>query len=213
MRPDQITRWLGEPRFRAYLAAANGQHQRAADLYNWNAEVSAAFLEVIYHLEVLLRNAIDQQFPGTDPASPVSIVDSTVWLCDEATLTDESRERVNEAIERLQRGNKRPTRGRVIASLSFGFWQALFSGVYEELWRRSLSGAFPNGNGKRREIANLVGPILHFRNRIAHHEAIFSSDLPGQHARILRLAGAIDADAEGYIGSLSRVERLLLDMP
>ena len=213
MRPDQVAKWLGEPRFRAYLEAADDRHPKAVSLYNWNAEVSAAFLEVIYHLEVLMRNAIDQQFPATDPASAVSIAQANVWLCDAAVLTDESREKVNEAIGRLQRGGKRPTRGRVIASLSFGFWQALFSSVYEELWRRSLAGAFPNGNGKRREIANLIGPILHFRNRIAHHEAIFSSDLTGQHARILRLAGLIDIEAEGYIESLSRVQGLLLEMP
>jgi hypothetical protein len=160
-----------------------------------------------------MRNAIDQQFAATDSALPVSIVEANVWLCDRTVLTDESREKVNEAIGRLQRSGKRPTRGRIVASLSFGFWQSLFSGVYEELWRRSLSGAFPNGNGKRREIANLVGPILHFRNRIAHHEAIFSSDLTGQHARILRLAGAIDGEAEDYIGSLSRVEALLSETP
>jgi len=213
MRPDQVAKWLGEPRFRSYLEAANEQHPKAVSLYNWNAEISAAFLEVIYHLEVLMRNAIDQQFPATDPAFAVSIVRADVWLCDSAVLTEESREKVNEAIGRLQRGGKRPTRGRVIASLSLGFWQALFSSVYEDLWRRSLAGAFPHGNGRRREIANLVGPILHFRNRIAHHEAIFSSDLTGQHARILRLAGLIDAEAEGYIESLSRVKSLLLDMP
>lgn len=213
MRPDQVAKWLGEPRFRAYLEAADNRHPKAVSLYNWNAEVSAAFLEVIYHLEVLMRNSIDRQFPATDPASAVSIAGANVWLCDAAVLTDESREKVNEAIGRLQRGGKRPTRGRVIASLSLGFWQALFSSVYEGLWRRSLAGAFPNSNGKRREIAHLVGPILHFRNRIAHHEAIFSSDLTGQHVRILRLAGLIDVEAEGYIESLSRVQGLLREMP
>jgi hypothetical protein len=213
MRPDQVAKWLGEARFRSYLNASESHHDRAVFLYNWNAEISAAFLEVIYHLEVLMRNAIDRQFPATDPAASLSILVPNVWLCDTTVLTDESRERVNEAIGRLQRGNKRPTRGRVIASLSFGFWQALFSAVYEDLWRASLSRAFPNGNGKRREIANLVGPILHFRNRIAHHEAIFSSDLGGQHARILKLAGTIDAEAPTYIASLSRVEKLMLEMP
>jgi len=213
MRPDQAARWLGEPRFRAYLEETGEQHEKAVALYNWNAEVSAAFLEVVYHLEVLMRNAIDRQFPATDPAAPLSILLPNVWLCDANVLTDESRERVNEAIGRLQRGGKRPTRGRVIASLSFGFWQALFSGVYEDLWRASLSKAFPNGNGRRKEIANLSGPILHFRNRIAHHEAIFSSDLKVRHGQILRLARLIDAEAERYIASLSRVEELLLEMP
>jgi hypothetical protein len=64
------------------------------------------------------------------------------------------------------------------------------------LWRSTIFRAFPHGNGSRREIANLVGPILHFRNRVAHHEAIFFSNLERQHARILRLTGLIDGEAE-----------------
>lgn len=213
MRPDQVTKWLGEARFRAYLKAAQGNHEQAVALYRWNAEVSAAFLELICHLEVMMRNAIDRQFPPTDSAAPISILSAEVWLCDPAVLTDESREKVNDAIARLQRGHKRPTRARVVAALSFGFWQALFSSVYEELWRETLSKAFPNGAGRRREIANLSGPVLQFRNRIAHHEAIFSSDLDQQHTRILRLAGLIDEEAEHYIGSLSRVDELLKEKP
>jgi Abi-like protein len=213
MRPEQVAKWLGDARFRAYLMAVDGHHKRAVDLYNWNAEISAAFLEVIYHLEVLMRNGIDQQFPDTDPTATLSIIVPDVWLCDSAILTEESREKVNEAITRLQRGGKRPTRGRVIASLSFGFWQALFSSVYEGLWRTVLSQAFPNGDGRRREIANLSGPILHFRNRIAHHEAIFSSDLERQHRRILELARIIDAEAEWHILDRSRVGKLLCEKP
>ncbi|HEX6457032.1 MAG TPA: hypothetical protein VF009_11005, partial [Solirubrobacterales bacterium] len=148
-----------------------------------------------------------------DPRAPLSILDPGVWLCDSATLTIESREKVNEAIGRLLREGKRPTRDRVIASLSFGFWQALFSSKYEGLWRSALFKAFPHGDGSRREIANLAGPLLHFRNRIAHHEAIFFSNLEGQHARILKLAGLIDPEAEQYIAAQSRVGELLLAMP
>lgn len=213
MRPDQIIRWLGEARFRPYLNATQGQHEKAVALYTWNAEVSAAFFELICHLEVMMRNAIDQQFPRTDAAMPLSILSTEVWLCDPEILTDESREKVNDAIVRLQRGSKPPTRARVVAALSFGFWQALFSSVYEELWRETLWKAFPNGTGRRREVANLLGPVLHFRNRIAHHEAIFSSDLQKQHNRILGLAGVIDEEAEPYIASLSRVEQLLRKKP
>lgn len=213
MRPEQVSKWLGIPRFNAYLEACDGEHDRAVALYNWNAEISAAFLEILYHLEVLFRNAIDRQFPTSETDDQLTILRPDVWLCDPSVLTDESREKVNDAIGRLQRERKQPTRGRVIASLSFGFWQALFSGIYEELWRTRLSGAFPHGNGKRRQIANLSGPILHFRNRIAHHEAIFSSDLDARHDQILTLAGTIDTEAQGYIAALSRVKKLLLEMP
>jgi len=213
LNPEQVIKWVGSSRFQRYLIAREGNHLDALALYEWNVKISAAFLEILCHLEVLLRNAIDRQFSATDPQAPLSILPSDVWLCDPASLSAASREKVNEAIARLQREGKRPTRDRVIASLSFGFWQALFSGVYEELWRTALFKAFPYGKGSRREVANLAGPVLHFRNRIAHHEAIFFSDLERQQARILRLASLIDSEAEQYITSQSRVGELLLAMP
>lgn len=165
MRQDQVAIWLTEPRFYAYRQACDGEHDRAVALYNWNAEVSATFMEVLYHLEVLFRNAIDRQFPDTEPNRDLSICVPDVWLCDSAILTDESRGRVNEGITRLTLENKRPTRGRVIASLTFGFWGALFSGRYEDLWRSTLVGAFPNGNGRRRQVNELATQIQQFRNR------------------------------------------------
>jgi len=145
VRPDQVTAWLTDARFDAYLGASDGDHGRAVAVYNWNAEISAAFMEVLYHLEVLLRNAIDRQFPEVPADRSLSICVADAWLCDPRLLTDESRERVNEAIQRLVLEQKKPTRGRVVASLSFGFWRALFSGRYEELWRSRLHGAFPMG--------------------------------------------------------------------
>jgi hypothetical protein len=213
LQPEQVTKWLGRPRFQRYLDAKDGCHADAVALYEWNGKISAAFLEILGHVEVLLRNAIDGEFPETDRHVPLSVLDASVWLCDPGTLTVESRQQVDEAISRLHRERKLPTRDRVIASLSFGFWHGLFSGKYEELWRSTIFRAFPNGNGSRREIANLVGPILHFRNRVAHHEAIFFSNLERQHARILRLAHVIDLEAERYIARQSRVEELLREKP
>jgi Abi-like protein len=213
VRPDQIAAWISESRFRSYLEASGGDHDRAVALYKWNAEISAAFLEILCHLEVLFRNSIDRQFPDSDPTAALSILRADCWLSDPELLTLDSREKVNDAIARLDRIEKRPTRDQVIASLSFGFWQALFAGAYEDLWRTTLASRFPNGNGRRRQIAGLSGHLLHFRNRIAHHEAIFSGSLGIRHDEILELAGLIDADADAYIGALSRVRPLLLQRP
>jgi hypothetical protein len=213
MRPEQVHRWLSDARFLAYTQACNGDHGRAVSLYNWNAEISAAFLETLYHLEVLLRNAIDRRFPATGAVCCLSICVHDVWLCDPAILTEESRSKVNDGITRLTQERKQPTRGRVIASLTFGFWGALFSGRYEDLWRTTLVGAFPNGNGRRRQINELATVIQRFRNRVAHHEAIFSLDLHRKLEQHLQLAGIIDTEARTYIQSLSRVEKLLLEKP
>lgn len=213
MRPDQVTAWISDARFHAFFEASGQDHGRAVALYNWNAEVSAAFLEVLYHLEILLRNAIDHQFPDTASDASLSICVADVWLCDPDLLTNESRERVNEAIQRLTVENRPATRGRVVASLSFGFWRALFGGRYEDLWRSHLRGTFPNGNGRRRQVNSLVSSIGQFRNRVAHHEAIFSLDLEKKHREQLELAGLIDTEAGDYIAALSRVNKLLLERP
>jgi len=71
----------------------------------------------------------------------------------------------------------------------------------------------PNGNGRRAQVNRLATPILRFRNRIAHHEAIFSLDLDKQFGRQLELAQLIDEDARHYIQGLSRIDRLLQQKP
>lgn len=63
MKPEQSVEWLSKPRFQNFLDAVEGDHESAVALYVWNAEISAAVLGVLHHLEVLLRNAIDRQFP------------------------------------------------------------------------------------------------------------------------------------------------------
>ncbi|CAM3667225.1 hypothetical protein KIPE111705_19655 [Kibdelosporangium persicum] len=42
-----------------YLRAAAGEKQAALELYEWSARTSAAAFEIVGHLEVLLRNALD----------------------------------------------------------------------------------------------------------------------------------------------------------
>jgi len=213
VRPDQVTAWLSDARFEAFLEACEREHERAASLYFWNASVSSAFMEVLHHLEVLLRNAIDRQFPWSKSDLTLSICDSSVWLCDPSLLSEESRERVNDALCRLEREGRTTTRGRVIAALSFGFWRALFGGRYENLWRSHLARAFPHGNGRRSEVNRLITPIMHFRNRVAHHEAVFSVDLRAEHDRVLALAEIIDREAKSQIAELSRVNEVLDERP
>lgn len=210
---DQVTAWVSDARFLNFLRACDGHHDRAVALYCWNAEISGAFLEVLHHLEVLLRNAIDHQFPATPDDELVAIWSDRTWLTDPSIVEERGRERVNEAIERLTKAARKQTRARVIASLSFGFWAALFTGRYDDLWRSRLRHAFPNGNGRRRQIHNLVQSIGDIRNRIAHHEAIFATDLNRQYAKQLELAGLIDGDARDYVAALPRVPDVLAKRP
>lgn len=212
MKPEQAVRWLSEPRFRNFLSAADGKHDQAVALYVWNADVSAALIGVLHHVEVLLRNGIDGQFPASGTDQPVSICRPEVWLTNPEIVGDQGREKVNEAISRLAGENRTPTRPRLVASLTFGFWTALFSGQYESLWRTTLLKAFPNGNGRRNQVRKSLTRVLHLRNQVAHHEAIFGRNLTKDYRVMLEVAGMIDADARDYIESISRVDGLLSEM-
>jgi len=213
MRPEQAERWLSQARFHNFLNATEDDHDLAVALYLWNAEVSTAFLGTLHHLEVLLRNAIDRRFPPSDRNRQVSICGAEVWLTDPGVLEDQGREKVNEAIGRLINEGRRSTRARLVASLTLGFWSTLFSGRYEDLWRSTLVGAFPNGNGKRSQIRKTLTRIQQLRNQAAHHEAIFGRNLDKDYRLMLDLAGFIDTEARDYIDAQSRTNEVLARRP
>lgn len=54
-----VERWLSPARLQVYVSAAGGDLERALALYEWNAEICAALLHDLAHLEVGLRNAYD----------------------------------------------------------------------------------------------------------------------------------------------------------
>ena len=63
-----VETWLSAARFGAYLDATGGDRQRALDLYELNAAVSAVLHRDIAHLEVGLRNAYDRAILTRTPA-------------------------------------------------------------------------------------------------------------------------------------------------
>ena len=209
MNSSQATTWLTAARFGPYLAEAEDDHEHAVALYVWNAQVSAACFETLHHAEVLLRNTIDAQFaPVIAAAAPAE-----TWLEDPKILNVDSRKRVEETIARIRKDGKTPTRGRVVAGLSFGFWRALFDRKYHQLWDTHLHRAFPHGSGDRSELASLMSRLVPFRNRVAHHETIIRRPISNHYEEMLQLAELIDPDARTWIESISRVPQILKQRP
>jgi len=212
MPREQIELWLSAPRFKPYVDACAGDAELALRLYEWNAEAAAAFMELLSYLEVMLRNAIDRQFSSRSEGVLAS-GNQGDRLTDGGILETAGQERVDEAIRRVRDQGKEPRHDRVVAALSFGFWCALLAGRYEDLWRSHLRHAFPGGDGLRRAVRSELGSILPFRNRVAHHEAIFGWDLPKQEGRQLRVISFIDPEAGSYVASRSRVSGILESRP
>jgi hypothetical protein len=198
---DEIDRWITPPRFRAFLEATNHEVAQATALYDWNICISAAFFEVLSYTEVLLRNAIDAQFAPIRHDQPAR----ESWLGDPEILTPKSLEKVSDAILGIERRKKEPTRARVVADLSFGFWRALLNRDYNQLWIDRIHRAFPNGSGSRKEAAHLMSRLNPFRNRLAHHEPIINVSIEKRHQELLELARLIDHDAAAWIEARSTI--------
>jgi hypothetical protein len=209
MNTAKVARWITSARFEPYLTETRGDHAAAVALYVWNTRISAAAFETLHHVEVLVRNSVDAQFVPVDP----SAVPEETWLNDPSLLVAPARDRVRATIDRVVRDGKLPTRGRVVAGLSFGFWRALFDKKYQQLWNTHLHRAFPAGSGDRSEVAALMSNLVPFRNRLAHHETIVRRPIAQHYAEMLTLAGLVDADAQAWIESVSRVESVLRDRP
>lgn len=109
--------------------------------------MSGAALEQISHLEVLLRNAIDAQLSISTSEKDRGIP----WFL-LPPYYDAQAEAIDRVRERLRPLGKE-TRDQVVVHLSFGFWSGWVGAKYEELWRKSLRFAFPNGSGQRKEVS------------------------------------------------------------
>ena len=174
---------LSRERFATYLCACEGDRALALDAYALNADVSAALYRPIQNLEVALRNAFHAR---------LSQKYGEWWFDELGVVTDIfQRQKLVDAKIEIVKEKKELAAGRIIASLSFGFWTSCLSARYEDtLWRRGgLSVAFmaSGEKPKRRDINRALTQIRLLRNRIAHHEPILRLNLLRRRDEVLQV--------------------------
>lgn len=207
-RASIIGQALSPPRFATYLHAAKGDADAALRLYEWSARMSSAAFELIAHVEVIMRNAIDRElsahYRDHDRGIP--------WFLSEPPLDPESSRRIAEVRNRL-RPQGRDSRPQLIAGLSFGFWVGMLGTKYEELWRSALRHAFPAGDGTRKQVAVLAEGVRKFRNRLAHHDSVLGLDIPFEVARVHSLAALFGPEVASWLRSLDRTDDIYRQRP
>ncbi|HTD33736.1 MAG TPA: hypothetical protein VK665_08765 [Candidatus Elarobacter sp.] len=201
---------LSADRLTAYRNAAGGDLERAIDLYVWNAGTAAAFFGPIGVLEITLRNALDRELSRTF-RSP--------WFDDPAFLRIDANVagRVRKIKQKLVDRGAAVTQPRVVAELSLGFWVNLLRpgprGSYvHALWGPALSKAFRPGT-RRATVAGHLDRVLRFRNRVAHHEPIFSRDLTVHYASILWVIEQAAPGLVPWVEHHARVPSCITDGP
>lgn len=193
--------------------------------YALNIAICEAFYPLLNHIEIVLRNTLDQAISRVYFAHNCPTVAGS-WLdAQPSHLNSHGQDDVDKAKARL---SDSPTlrgvigHGHLVAELDFGFWTGLLSGDYnyrnqsdQRLWPRLLSTAFPRAPQQFMKsvspIANAFNDVRRFRNRVFHHESVLKLPVADQRTRILELIAWVSPETSKVVGRLDRVEETLSD--
>lgn len=202
---------LSPARTSTYLYALKDQPPflgRALDLYVWNAELGAALMTPISVCEVVIRNAVDDA---------LSAVHGQQWPWDRGfylTLNVKGRD----VLDKAKRGQ--PTTGKVIAELSFGFWENMFVGSFDAaLWNRHLNVVLPNlptgqtVQQSRYHIRQELEKLRRLRNRIAHYEPLLVINASACLQAVQQLIAYRCVDTAAWVGQTSNIAALIASKP
>lgn len=222
-----VERWLSAPRFTAYLIAAAGDRRKALALYDWNAMVASAFHHDLAHLEIGLRNAYDHALCAAEPDRPHWVFESERYFPPQPQkaangrlydANQTSRKLIADAVRNAGRGSAKgegahPPPGKVIAELTFGFWRYLSAKrQHDQLWLPYLHRAFRPGTG-RLDVDRPVNHLHNLRNRVAHHEPLFTQNLAERHRDLVTVAGLVSTELAEYIAARSAWPPLAGNVP
>ena len=173
---SKITENISLDRLSSYRYDSNDSIDLVLDRYIYNVRISESFYPVIAALEIALR--------------AVAKLKGQNWLLEEVSnkniLSDNERNILLEAYNKLKRKHNTPSTGAIIAELTFGFWVNLCKKSYKNsLWDKQhfFSNVFPDFDNyftsptwdKTKVIFPELKEILRLRNRIFHHEIIINN--------------------------------------
>ncbi|MBI1758341.1 MAG: Abi family protein [Actinobacteria bacterium] len=209
--PAALIRCFSATRFAGYLTAVDGDPPAAVALYLWNTHASGAMWETMGHLEVALRNALADRLSQRHTHARKT----GSWLTDpHRELDDNARADIAKARQRVATKHKPHNDGQMISELAFGFWRFLLARRYATTLWPDLAAAFPHAPTRaRRTLEQPIGRLHGFRNRLAHHERVWTQPLGARYTDVLTVLGYIDPDVATWVDHTSRVPALLTTCP
>jgi hypothetical protein len=204
MTEQQLKYYLSNSRFNVYLAKTNNDFERAYQLYKTNIELSETFYPILSVLEISLRNAVHQTLK--------TYFRDEYWF--KNNLPVEFLSFVSDATQKLTKRNKKITADRIVAELTFGFWDRLFNRNYTGLLWKPLRTIFQNTPKHLRQrdtIADVLYRIRTLRNRIYHYEPIFGNlqDLENQYKQMITFLVWLDSNLPKLLIDIDRFADIL----
>lgn len=204
MTEQQLRYYLSSPRFNVYLAKTDNDLGKAHQLYKTNIELSESFYPILSVLEISLRNAIHETLKN--------YFQDDYWF--KNNLPVEFLPFVSDATQKLAKRNKSITADKIVAELTFGFWDRLFNRNYTSLlWKplRLIFKNMPKHLRQRDTISDALYRIRTLRNRIYHYEPIFGNlqDIENQHKEMLNLLKWLDNDLPKLLTDIDHFNDIL----
>jgi hypothetical protein len=213
---DAVTVIISSPRISTYENATGGKKPdslEALDLYAWNADVSGALLIPLHICEVAIRNAVAEAIENV-------YGDRWPWSVGFERSLPNPRQVYSPKKDLFNTRSKEQTTGKVIPELKFAFWQSIFtSRHHQRFWHPYLENLFPNMDtalsieDRRKLIYSELEQIRRLRNRIAHHEPIFTRNLTDDYQKILSLVGYRCAVTAKWLDDYQRATEIISKKP
>lgn len=207
--------WFSPQRMKRY-----NQQPHSVELYVWNTRLSKAFLEDLEHIEVLLRNTINESLCpryGDD-----------WWSNGSLDLNKDTKSAVQKALNRVKDSGST----NIVPAASFEFWRFLLVKSYQAtVWplvRKNLSTQkLPLSDDTyirvfldRKMFEEKVDSLLKLRNRCAHYRPLVKENLEEEykgisnHCQTIKsVSYLLNPAAAIWISQHSRVPEILAQRP
>ncbi len=213
-KTDILQKIISKPRFSAYLKNADGDSEKAYQLYLYNLKVSETLYHNIHWLELGLRNAINERFATKISKDWYKKIPRKEERKKVEDILARHQEKQEDAMKKWGKKIEDLSHDDIVTQLNFGFWCNLFKGAYKELYKHNLQYIFNSPNqGFTRENVNKelkrlnkkLKQINKIRNRIAHYEPIiFWTDLLEIEQNLKNIVGMIEPNAKKYLKILPK---------
>lgn len=172
-------------------------------MYLWNCAISESFYTSLHFAEIVCRNAIHNALIGRLGDKWYEHGTFTGLL--QKRFGDELSNAIRE--ERKQHGDTM-TSNHVVSALTYGFWDHLTTRRFERmLWNGGITSQFPFAPPAATldDLHGLIESTRRWRNRIAHHRAIYDKKPTGKHQDAIKLIKWACEDTGKWVSSVSRV--------
>ncbi|WP_395696880.1 hypothetical protein [Methylocella sp.] len=206
-----ISNAIQKERLFRYMPAAENILESALRYYIWNCRLCEGFHPVLHYSEILCRNSFNRAL--IKRAGEQWYLNNTF----RGILDDRNRDQLSSAIsEEAKQHRDKMTAHHVVSALTFGFWDHLATKRFERfIWAKGIQAIFPNApKTKTREDAHLlIESVRRWRNRIAHHRAIFDRGPTKKHGEALQLIEWVCPDTKAWVASISDIPAILQCRP